>query len=471
MYDKHHVFIRKYLPLAGMILLSLSGAILLFFILFRVQVIGSFFKKLLDILAPILYGIVLAYLLSPVCNKVEYSLLALLKKRRDRKASAPNIPVISKFLQSKKREDRKAAAPNHGKKYFGSAISSFFHKNKPGKAESAISGVAILAALLLMLLAVYGLIALVVPQVVSSIRTIIESLPSYLQTAENWMVQFLNDNPEMAQTVQQATDSAVNWLQNWLRTDLLPNLNNIVSGVSSGVMGVVNVLKNLVIGIIVTVYLLASRKRFASQAKKAVYSLLPVNFANSFIAHTRFAHKVFGGFISGKILDSLIIGVICFIGSSFMKIPYSMLVSVIIGVTNIIPFFGPFIGAVPCGLLILLADPLRCLYFVLFIIVLQQFDGNILGPKILGDSTGLSSFWVLFSILLFGGLFGFVGMVIGVPVFAVIYNLVTQFINRRLEKKDLSTDTQLYDNLEYIDEENLGYVERGKLQNGSRKKE
>ncbi len=446
MNDRHHVFIRKYLPLAGMILLSLSGAILLFFILFRVQVIGNFFHKLLDILAPILYGIVLAYLLSPICNKVENGLLALLKKRRDRQAAAP-------------------------KKNPNNVLSRFFHKSKLGKVESAISGVAILVALLLMLLAVYGLIALVVPQVVSSIRTIIESLPSYLQTAENWMVQFLNDNPEMAQTVQQATDSAINWLQNWLRTDLLPNLNNIVSGVSSGVLGVVNVLKNLVIGVIVTSYLLAGRKRFASQAKKSVYSLLPVNLANSFISHTRFAHRVFGGFISGKILDSLIIGVICFIGSSFMKIPYSMLVSVIIGVTNIIPFFGPFIGAVPCGLLILLADPLRCLYFVLFIVVLQQFDGNILGPKILGDSTGLSSFWVLFSILLFGGLFGFVGMVIGVPAFAVIYNLVTQFINRRLEKKDLSTDTQLYDNLEYIDEENLGYVERGKLLDGSRKKE
>ena len=278
------------------------------------------------------------------------------------------------------------------------------------------------------------------------------------------MIQFLNNNPEMARTVQQAIDSAVSWLQNWIKTDLLPNLNNIVYGLSSGVMGVVNVLKNLVIGLIVTVYLLASRRRFASQAKKIVYSLFPVKFANSFVSHSRYTHQVFGGFISGKILDSLIIGVICFVGCSFMKIPYTMLVSVVIGLTNIIPFFGPFIGAIPCGLLILLADPMRCLYFVFFIVVLQQFDGNILGPKILGDSTGLSSFWVLFSILLFGGLLGFVGMVIGVPVFAVIYNMINQFINRRLEKKDLSTETRLYDNLEYIDEENLGYVERSEAE-------
>ena len=445
MNEKRHIFVRKYLPMAGMIMAALSGAILLFFAIFRIQVIGDFFQKLLDILAPILYGIVLAYLLSPICNKIEGWLLALLNKKRDRSAA-------------KKKSDGTLS----------SLFPRFFHK-KNGKAESAISGLAITASLLLMLLAVYGVIALVVPQVISSIRSIIEALPSYLQTAENWLVQFLNDNPEMAQTVQRATDSAINWLQNWIKTELIPNLNNIVSGVSSGVLGVVNVLKNLVIGIIVTVYLLASRKKFASQAKKAVYGLLPLNLANSFISHTRYAHRVFGGFISGKILDSLIIGVICFIGTSFMKIPYSMLVSVIIGITNIIPFFGPFIGAVPCGLLILLADPMRCLYFVLFIVVLQQFDGNILGPKILGDSTGLSSFWVLFSILLFGGLFGFVGMVIGVPAFAVIYNLVTQFINRCLEKKDLSVETCLYDNLEYIDEENLGYVERNKPQGNSEK--
>lgn len=444
MNEKHHVFIRKYLPMAGMILLALSGAILLFFTIFRMQVIGDFVQRLLDILAPILYGVVLAYLLSPICNKIEGALLALLKKKRERQASSPQ-------------------------KAGGKVFPRFFRRKESGKAESAISGLAITASLLLMLLAVYGLIALVVPQVVSSIRSIIEALPSYLQTAENWMIQFLNDNPDMARTVQQATDSAINWLQNWIRTDLLPNLNNIVSGVSSGVLGVVNVLKNLVIGVIVTIYLLASRRKFASQAKKIVYSLLPVNLANSFIAHTRYAHRVFGGFISGKILDSLIIGVICFVGASFMRLPYSMLVSVIIGITNIIPFFGPFIGAIPCGLLILLADPLRCLYFVFFIVILQQFDGNILGPKILGDSTGLSSFWVLFSILLFGGLFGFVGMVIGVPTFAVIYNLINQFINRRLEKKELSTNTDFYDNLDHIGE-GKEYVKKQQVRTPAREK-
>ena len=445
MNEKHHVFIRKYLPLAGVILLSLSGAILLFFVIFRMQVIGDFFRKLLDILAPILYGVVLAYLLSPVCNGIEKGLRFLLERLRGRRAAKP---------------PRQPSANPLAKLF-----PRFFHKERSGKAvESLISGISIAGSLLLLILAVYGLIAMVVPQVVSSIRSIVEALPSYLQTAENWMIQFLNNNPEMARTVQQAIDSAVSWLQNWIKTDLLPNLNNIVYGLSSGVMGVVNVLKNLVIGLIVTVYLLASRRRFASQAKKIVYSLFPVKFANSFVSHSRYTHQVFGGFISGKILDSLIIGVICFVGCSFMKIPYTMLVSVVIGLTNIIPFFGPFIGAIPCGLLILLADPMRCLYVVFFIVVLQQFDGNILGPKILGDSTGLSSFWVLFSILLFGGLLGFVGMVIGVPVFAVIYNMINQFINRRLEKKDLSTETRLYDNLEYIDEENLGYVERSEAE-------
>lgn len=480
MNEKHHLFIRKYLPLAGVILLALSGAILLFFVIFRLQVIGDFVDKLLGILAPILYGVVLAYLISPICNGIERGLLSLLRKYRVRRAASASKKsdpqkeaaqggFLTHFFHLRKYQTASASKTSDSPKKaaLGGFLARFFHKEKKsGAAESFASGLAIAISLLLVLLAVYGLIALVVPQVVSSIRSIVDAMPSYLQTAENWMIQFLNDNPEMARTVQQATDSAINWFQNWLKTELLPNFNNIVYGVSSGVMGVVNVLKNLVIGIIVTVYLLASRKTFASQAKKIVYSLLPVGYANSFVSHTRYAHSVFGGFISGKILDSLIIGIICFIGTSFMKIPYSMLVSVIIGITNIIPFFGPFIGAVPCGLLILLADPLRCLYFVLFIIVLQQFDGNILGPKILGDSTGLSSFWVLFSILLFGGLLGFLGMVIGVPAFAVIYNLITQFINRRLEKKDLSTETELYNNLDHIDEINLGYVKKT-LRDGS----
>ncbi len=218
----------------------------------------------------------------------------------------------------------------------------------------------------------------------------------------------------------------------------------LVTGISLSVMNVINIVKNLLIGLIVAIYVVNSKETFISQAKKITYSILPEPNAAFVIDQFRLAHRMFGGFIIGKMIDSLIIGVICFVGMSILNIPYVMLVSVIIGVTNIIPFFGPFIGAIPSALLILLANPLKSLYFLVFVLVLQQFDGNILGPKILGDSTGLSSFWVLFSILLFGGLWGFIGMVIGVPLFAVIYHLIRLTVNHFLRKKELSTVTEEY---------------------------
>lgn len=162
------------------------------------------------------------------------------------------------------------------------------------------------------------------------------------------------------------------------------------------------------------------------------------------------SNEIFGGFIIGKIIDSAIIGVLCFIGLSILNIPYTLLVSVIVGVTNVIPFFGPYIGAIPSALLIFLADPVKGVYFVIFIILLQQFDGNILGPKILGNSTGLSAFWVVFSILIAGGLFGIPGMLLGVPTFAVIYYIISMVVNRKLRKKQLPTDTDSYDEQGYV---------------------
>lgn len=165
------------------------------------------------------------------------------------------------------------------------------------------------------------------------------------------------------------------------------------------------------------------------------------------------SNEIFGGFIIGKLIDSAIIGVLCFVGLSLLKMPYVMLVSVIVGVTNVIPFFGPYIGAVPSTILIMLANPLQGVYFIIFILLLQQFDGNILGPKILGNSTGLSAFWVIVAILLGGGLFGFVGMVMGVPTFAVLYYIVQMLVNNHLERKQLPTGSEYYDTMSYVDDE------------------
>ena len=241
---------------------------------------------------------------------------------------------------------------------------------------------------------------------------------------------------------------------------VVPNIYRIIGSVSSGVVLVVRAVFDILIGLIVMVYLLNMKEKLLAQAKMIIYGVFPLKIANKVIEEGRYVHQVFGGFIIGKLLDSLIIGLICFVLLGFANMPYVLLVSVIVGVTNVIPFFGPFIGAIPSAFLILLSDPMKCLYFLIFVLLLQQFDGNILGPKILGDSTGLSSFWVLFSILLFGGLMGFVGMIIGVPTFAVMYRLVTEFTTWRLGKKALSGNLNEYDRLNYIDETEQTYIKK-----------
>ena len=176
--------------------------------------------------------------------------------------------------------------------------------------------------------------------------------------------------------------------------------------------------------------------------------------------YSRYAHKMFSGFIGGKLIDSFIIFLICCVALPLMNMPYAMLISVIIGVTNVIPFFGPFIGAIPSFVIVLIDDPIQSIYFLIYVLVLQQFDGNILGPKILGDSTGLSSFWVLFSILLFGGLFGFIGMLLGVPVFAILYRLITDLVSRSLSQKHLPVQSSEYIGIDYMDVTNNRPVRR-----------
>jgi predicted PurR-regulated permease PerM len=221
--------------------------------------------------------------------------------------------------------------------------------------------------------------------------------------------------------------------------------------VGTGVRYVVTGVYNLVIGIIVSVYLLSNREAFIASAKRILYSILSVDTAKRFLNVLRFADRTFIGFINGKLLDSAIIGLICYIGCSILQMPYALLVSVMIGITNIIPFFGPLIGAVPSALIILMVDPVKCLVFVIFVILLQQLDGNIIGPKILGNSVGINGFWVMFSIIIGAGFFGFWGMVLGVPVFVVIYTIIKESVRRKLLRNDLPTDEASYTNLDYID--------------------
>lgn len=376
----------------------------------------TFFHSIFGIVAPIVYGAVLAYLVSPVYNRT---------KRW----------TVSK-LSIKWKSQRYV--------------------------DAAAKALGTIVCLLLVILIVAGLFRMLLPQMLESIVGIRDSLPIYLQNLYVWIQQMLSDNPDIEAFVLNNLQSGVKFAENWMESSFLnmdfTKLGNLLTGFSSSIINLLIFIKNWLIGLIVMVYLLNIKDVLIAQSKKIVYGCLNIRFANAVVNEMRFVHKMFGGFIIGKLLDSLIIGIICFAGTTWMKMPFPLLISVIVGVTNIIPFFGPFIGAIPSGFLVLLVSPVKCLYFLLFVLLLQQFDGNILGPKILGDYTGLSSFWVLFSILLFGGLFGFVGMIIAVPAFAVIYDLIAKGVNRSLAIKKLSQNTEDYKELKQIDETDKTFI-------------
>ena len=318
------------------------------------------------------------------------------------------------------------------------------------------------ACLGLVIVLVVGMFQLMIPQLIESLIGIQDSFPLYVQNVYEWIQRILKNNPEIENMVLSSFENNLAVFQNWAEKSFtnidMHRIGQIVTGLSSSVLGVLEFIKNWLIGLIVMVYLLNIKDTLAAQGKKIVY----LRQANLVIEELRFINQMFGGFIIGKLVDSLIIGIICFIGVTILNMPFPMLLSVIIGVTNVIPFFGPFIGAIPAAFLVFLVSPLQCVYFLIWILLLQQFDGNILGPKILGNSTGLSSFWVLFSILFFGGLFGFVGMIIAVPAFAVIYDLISRAVHRSLRLRKLPMETDEYRKLDHIDEKTGTFMELNK---------
>ncbi len=401
--------------------LVIIAAISVVFLFLERKAVIQMGGKILSVLAPIIYGAILAFLLSPIYNAA-------------RNAAAG-------FLGRKK-----------GKEAFINSVSKM---------------VGTIASLIFLTVVIASLSKMIIPQIYMSIQGIVNTMPAYIQNIYNWLTELFANNPPLEETVLTIYQMAVEAVQSWAGESLIPNLQSlenlqnlekIVGGVSNGVLNLFNLAKNLLIGLIVMIYLLNIKDLLTAQVKKIVYAFAPLKTANGIIDEFRYIHKVFSGFIIGKLIDSLIIGIICFILMKLFKMPFELLISVIIGVTNVIPFFGPFIGAVPSAILVFLISPKQCLYFIGLILVLQQFDGNILGPKILGNSTGVSSFWVLFSILFFGGMWGFVGMIVAVPITAVIFDLFSKLQNSFLRKKSLSVDTDDYMDLKKIDENDGTYL-------------
>ena len=365
--------------------------------------VGSFFSAINTALFPVYIGLIVAYLLSPLVNKMDQYVF---------------IPLWQKVFKEKK-----------------------------NKAKGIARGCSVVTVLILALLVIIGLLMLVLPEIINSVSGLLRSLPDYYKNVTDWGDHIFRSHPKIAEYYNNFSKSIFERVYTWLQNYLLTGSNKLLATVTDSIVNAASILMNLFIGLIISIYLMGSKEMFCAQGKKIMYAFMPTKRANHALSVLGETHTIFAKFISGKIIDSLVVGILTFIIMSIAGIPYTVLISVLIGVTNIIPFFGPYIGIIPSTILILVDNPSKAILFLILIIILMQLDGNILGPKILGDTIGLGSFWILFSILFFGSLFGLPGMICGVPVFAVIYRMFKRWCATRLSRKDMPTETDCYRNV------------------------
>lgn len=356
------------------------------FALINFNIFANVTNKFFALLSPFIYGFVLAYLLNPLMVKIEKS----------------------KLLKKIKKEKTKHS------------ISIFF--------------VYVIVCILL-----FGLIMFVVPETWASVNQLIKQLPNLGSTIEN--------------TINDKLPPTVNLFNHEIKISELFN-TNIKSILDSALKNTgeyatyafdltktaTSTIFNIVMAVIISLYMLIQKDTFLRQSKKILFAITPNEKSKKILKVLNDIHTSISKFLVAKIIDSAIIAILCYIGVSFINTGNHLSIATIVGVTNIIPYFGPFIGAIPSTIIILATDPIKALIFVGFIIALQQFDGNILGPKLLGDSLNISAFWIIFAVVMMSGFFGIPGMIIGVPIFAVIYALISDFIEERLKKKNINIE-------------------------------
>ena len=406
--NKNDIYFKWGLTAVAVIVIALVISL----IFSKLGPIATAISTIISTVSSVLYGVVMAFLMAPVYDRIGI--------------------------------------------WVGEILSSLFPKWK--KSDKYAKMIATLACLVILILVVFALIMMIIPELVNSITNVISYAPSGTQNLEAWLKDILNKNPNLEKLIIGNYLDISERLSDIATTTVLPNVNTYIKNLSSGVINALGVVVNIIIGLMVMMYLLNMKTTLASQAKKIVYAVAGVKIGNEIVTEARYIKNMFEKFIVGKIIDSIIIGIINYVFMAIIHMPYALLISVVVGVTNVIPFFGPFIGAIPSIILLLLISPFTALQFAIWILVLQQVDGNIIGPKILGQTTGLPSFWVLFSILLFGGLFGIVGMIIAVPTWAIIYRTISRLSEHFLKKKGLEPDSKHYMNLDHIDEETKKYI-------------
>ena len=385
MQKKSKIFTTNYLS----IFLVICGAILFFGLVINLGDVVAAGKNLYSIIAPFVAAIAVAYLLNRPMMFFERTILKKIKKNSTKR-------ILSIIIV-----------------YFLTAVTLF------------------------------AVLSVVIPQLGVTLTTLWSRIQEFITMASvqiPLLFEKFNLDPKMAEMLLGSWESFFSDISEAV-TKIVPQVVSVSFNISYGVI-------QALMTTFAVVYILASKEILIRQVKKIIIAVLPYRKSQKIFSVATHSNRVFSDFIVGKILDSFIIGIICFIGMQFIYQPYSLLISIIIGVTNIIPFFGPFIGAIPSTLILLIADPLSGLIFLIFVIALQQFDGNYLGPRILGNSTGLSPLWVLISITVGGGLFGFIGMLIGVPTFSVIYTLFKEFVHARLVEKGVDENGILIENFD-----------------------
>ncbi len=378
---------KKYNTVALYAALVIAANVLLIVAILKFDAIASVFGTLMSVLSPVIWGLIIAFLMNPIMVNTE----------------------------------------------------KLFKKKKEGSSGKLMRAFSVTIASLVFLGIVVGLLVIVVPELVESIKNLFNNMGDLRNKLENWIKNTFSNYPSLVETATEKID-AFTKDASVIFEKIQPMMDDLVSGA----WDVLSFIKDFVLGFIVSIYMLCNKETLLAQIKKTIVSITKKSTCAKIMNVSSQANKVFSGFITGKIIDSIIIGLLCFIGLTLMGMPYNIMIAVIVGVTNIIPFFGPIIGAVPSTLLMLIVDPKKAILLFIFILILQQFDGNILGPKILGDSTGLPGFWVLVSLIICGGLFGFAGMVLAVPMFALLYSFTRSWVENKLKRKKLPVTTEYY---------------------------
>lgn len=395
---------NKYFAWGITIFSVFAALIILFFAFYRWHYIASFIKTIFTILMPFIYGLAIAYLMNPIVNFFEKKVFNILLRKIIK--SRKRLVTISRIL-------------------------------------SLLTSTIIFVGLIV------TVISFLIPEIIKSLQVLFGNMNTYLNDTKEFFINIFGGSEDIRRFINDNFKNFSEYINTFINSR---RFDDVVTVLGNSLFGIIKALYNLVIGYIISIYVLYDKERFKAQIKKVLYTFFDNEKVNIIIENTIYTDKVFGGFFSGKLIDSLIIGILCFICMLLLKMPYSLIIAVIVGVTNFIPYFGPFIGAIPSAFLILLVNPGKCVIFLIFIFILQQIDGNVIGPKILGGKTGLSSFWVLFSLLIFGGLFGMVGMILGVPIFSIFYSFINGLIKKRLEAKNLPVNSKDYEKLISIDE-------------------